>query len=55
MCVCVCLKTQIKDQPSGAAVKFARATLAARGSLVQILGVNLHAAWQAMLWQVSHI
>ena len=42
-------------QPSGAAVTFARSALAARGSLVQILGADLHTAYQAVLWQASHI
>ena len=32
-------------------VKFTRSTSVARGSQVQILGVNLHTAHQAMLWQ----
>ena len=42
-------------QPSGAAVKFACSASAAWGSLVQIPGVDLHTACQAMLWQASHM
>ena len=41
--------------PGGAAVKFARSASAARGSLVQILGMDEGTACQAMLWQASHI
>ena len=39
----------------GAAIKFTRSALVARGLLVQIPGVDLHTAYQAMLWQASHI
>ena len=42
-------------QPSGRAVKFAGSALVAQGSPVQIQGMDLHTAHQAMLWQVSHI
>ena len=45
----------MRDRPGGAVVKFTRSTLAARGSLVRILGVDIRTAWQAMLWQESHI
>ena len=48
-------KLDYGDKPGGAAVKFTRSPLAARGSLVHILGVDLHTDRQAMLWQVSHI
>ena len=41
--------------PSGAAVKCARSALVARGPLVWILGVDLHTACKAMLWQASCI
>ena len=34
-------KTSLRGQPSGAAVKFARSTSAAWGSLVQIPGVDM--------------
>ena len=44
-----------RGQPSSAAVKFACSASAAQGSPVWILGVDLHTAYQAMLWQVSHI
>ena len=37
--------------PCGRVVKFMRSTLAAQGLLVQILGMDLHMAHQAMLWQ----
>ena len=37
--------------PGGTAVKFARF----QGSLVWILGAYLRTAYQAMLWQASHI
>ena len=39
-----------RSWPGGTAVKFALSALAARGLLVQILGVDLHTAYQAMLW-----
>ena len=42
-------------QLGGAMVKFARSASAAWGSQVQILGADLCAACQAMLWQASHI
>ena len=45
----------LQGRAGGAAVKFAHSTLVARGSPVQISGVDLCTAWQAMLWQVSHI
>ena len=37
--------------PGGIVVKFARSTLAAQGSQVQIPRADLHTAHQAMLWQ----
>ena len=40
-----------RAQPRGGLVKFAHSALAAWGSLVWILGVDLHSAHQAMLWQ----
>ena len=49
------LKMKGGAQPRGTAVKFEPSALAAQGSPVQILGVGLHTAWQAMLWQESHI
>ena len=42
-------------RPSSAVVKFACSTSAAPDLPVRILGVNLHTACQAMLWQASHI
>ena len=42
-------------RPGGAAIKFTRSALAPGGSLVLILDVDLPTAWQAMLWQVSHV
>ena len=41
--------------PGGTVVKFTHSTSVAWGSLVQILGVDLCTAYQAMLWQASHI
>ena len=38
-------------QPGAIAVKFACSALAARGSLVRILGADLRTAHQAMLWR----
>ena len=49
------LKAATWGQPSGTVVKLASSTLAARASLVWILGADLCTGWQAMLWQVSHI
>ena len=42
-------------RPGGWVVEFAHSALAARGSPVQIPGVDLHAAHQGMLWWHSHI
>ena len=42
---------QFWGQPGGVEVKFACSTSAAWGSWVQILGADLHTAYQAMLWQ----
>ena len=36
--------------PRGVMVKFIHSTLVALGSQVRILGVDLHTAYQAMLW-----
>ena len=44
-----------RGQPGGIAVKLARSASAALVSLVQILGRDLCTAYQAMLWQASHI
>ena len=46
---------QVRGQPGGAMVKFAHSASAAWDSLVWIPGVDIRTAWQAMLWQVSHI
>ena len=40
---------------SGTVVKFACSALTAQGSVAQIPGVDLHATFQAMLQQASHI
>ena len=39
-----------RGQLGGTVVKFTRSALAAQGSLVQILGVDLPTTCQAMLW-----
>ena len=44
-----------RGQPGGVVVKFVHCALAAHSWQVQILGVDLHTTYQAMLWQVSHI
>ena len=49
------IKRCILGWPRGAVVKFACSTSAAWGSLVWIQGADLHTAYQAMLWQTSHI
>ena len=43
-------KSQLRDQPHGRVVKFARSALAAQGSWVQILGMDPQTAHQDMLW-----
>ena len=45
----------MQGQPGGAAIKFARSASAAWGAPVQILGMDLCTACQAMLWLVSHV
>ena len=45
----------IKGWPGGAAVKFAHSASATWGLPVWIPGVDLCTAWQAMLWQASHV
>ena len=42
-------------RPSGKVVKFLLSALATWCLLVWILGAALHTAYQAMLWQASHI
>ena len=44
-----------QGQPSGVMVKFTHFTSVAQGSPVRILGLDLWTAYQAMLYQVSHI
>ena len=39
-----------RGRPGGIVVKFTHSALVARGSQVQILGVDLHTTHQAMLW-----
>ena len=41
--------------PSGVAVKFTRSASVPQGSPVQIPGTDICTAYQAMLWQASHI
>ena len=41
--------------PGGSVVKFAHSALVAWFSLVRIPSVDLHIAYQATLWQASHI
>ena len=45
----------LRGQPGGAPVEFTCSASVARGLLVQIPGVDLRTACQAMLWQASHI
>ena len=45
----------MRSPPSGAAVKSTSSALAAQGLPVQIPGVDLHTAYQAVLWQASHV
>ena len=49
------LQDEEEGWPGGAAVKLVHSTSVARGSLVQVLGTDLGTAYQAMLWQASHI
>ena len=46
---------QGRGRTSGAAGKFARSALVARGSPVQIPGADIALLGKAMLWQASHI
>ena len=48
-------KLSQRGQPGGNAVKFAHSNSAAQGSMVLIPGADLCTAYQAMLWQASHI
>ena len=41
-------------QPGGVSIKFTQSTWVAPGLPVWIPGVDLHAAYQAMLWLASH-
>ena len=43
-------KSEGRDWPNGVVVKFAHSTSAAQGSQVQIPGVDLCTAFQAILW-----
>ena len=45
------LKIKVGGWPGGIVDKFARSTSAAQGSLVHILGADLHTVHQATLWQ----
>ena len=53
----LCLKTKkaIRGWRGSVVVKFSHSASAAQGSPVQIPGVDLHTAYQAMLWQASQI
>ena len=44
-----------RSQPGGAVVKIVCSVSAAQGSLVRIPVADLRTAYQAMLWQASHI
>ena len=44
-------KNILRGPPGGVVVEFTGSTLVAQGSQVQILGMDLHIAHQAMLWQ----
>ena len=46
---------KLRGRPSGTAFEFANSTSAARGLPVRIPGADLSTAYQAMLWQASHI
>ena len=50
-----CIKSFLRGRPGGTAVKFASSVSVARGLLIQTPGADPHAAYQAMLWQASHI
>ena len=52
---CAFKKISLRGLPGGAVVKFTRSALVAQGSPVQILGAYRCTAYQAMLWQASHI
>ena len=48
------LKMPLSGWPSGVVIKFTCSTLVAQGSQVQIRGVDLHTAHQAMLCSIPH-
>ena len=50
----ISLSTTPGGRPSGRVVKFTRSASVARGSPVQIPGLDLHTACQAMLTDVPH-
>ena len=50
-----CKKGLYGAWPGGAVVKFTHSALAVWASSVQIPDVDLRTAYQAMLWQASHI
>ena len=47
-------KNKNSGQSVGVVVKFMLSTLVAQASPVWILSVDLHIAYQAVLWQASH-
>ena len=49
------VKKQRWDQPGGAVINFVHSVSVAQGSPVWIPGADLCTAYQAMLWQVSHV
>ena len=51
----MCLKILADTRPVAQWLSFTCSALVTRGSLVQIPGVDLHTACQAMLWQASHV
>ena len=53
-CYLQCLKIS-RGHPGGVVVNFSHTASAAGGLPVWIPGADLHTAYQAMLWQVSHI
>ena len=55
LCNCSMYKNVFRVWPSDIVVKFVHSASVAQDLLVRIPGADLHTAYQAMLWQVSHI
>ena len=51
----ICEMGGMRRRPHGTMVKFALSAMAGQGSPVRILGADIRAAYQAVLWQASHI